>query len=87
MKNILITGWSTGIGYFCAEELRKNGYNAYATYRYKTDGKIDVFFNNRAITSKKSRAKYRVTFPTKLFWFLKRVLGSKSLDWVLRKAG
>ncbi len=80
--NIFLTGCSTGIGYFCAVELRKNGYNVYATCRYekdvkrlqeegfnvykldlrssksiqnavdwvveKTDGKIDVLFNNGA---------------------------------------
>ncbi len=37
----------------------------------------------KAITSKKPKARYRVTFPTKLFWFLKRVLSTKMLDRVL----
>ena len=80
--NIFITGCSTGIGYFCARELHKNGHTVYATCRYekdvkrlesegliaykldlrfstsiqkavdwvvkKTDGKIDVLFNNGA---------------------------------------
>ena len=80
--NILLTGCSTGIGYFCAKELHKNGYKVYATCRYekdvkrlqdegleaykldlrssksiqnavdwvvqKTDGKINVLFNNGA---------------------------------------
>lgn len=80
--NILITGCSTGIGYYCAKELIKNGFNVYATCRYekdvkrlqdegleafkldlrssksiqdavswvseKTDGKINVLFNNGA---------------------------------------
>ncbi len=41
----------------------------------------------KAITSKKPRARYRVTFPTKLFWFLKRVLSTKMLDKILRSAG
>jgi len=41
----------------------------------------------KAITTKKPKARYRVTFPTKLFWFLKRILSSKALDFVLRKAG
>ena len=41
----------------------------------------------KVITTKKPKARYRVTFPTKLFWFLKRVLSSKVLDFVLRKAG
>ena len=35
--NILITGCSTGIGYFCAKELHKNGFNVYATYRNEKD--------------------------------------------------
>ncbi|DAB32041.1 MAG TPA: short-chain dehydrogenase [Sulfurospirillum sp. UBA11407] len=80
--NILLTGCSSGIGYFCAHELAKNGYQVYATCKeekdvqrlqteglkaYKldlrdsksiaealawvvmqTDGKIDVLFNNGA---------------------------------------
>ncbi len=41
----------------------------------------------KAITAKKPRARYRVTFPTKLFWFLKRVLSTKILDKILRSAG
>jgi len=39
----------------------------------------------KAITSKKPKARYRVTFPTKLFWFLKRVLSTKMLDNILGK--
>lgn len=41
----------------------------------------------KAITSKKPKVRYRVTFPTKLFWFLKRILSSRALDFILRKAG
>lgn len=41
----------------------------------------------KAITSKNPKNRYRVTFPTKLFWFLKRVLSSKMLDRALRSAG
>ena len=37
--NILITGCSTGIGYFCAKELHKNGYRVLATCRYEKDVK------------------------------------------------
>lgn len=37
--NILITGCSTGIGYFCAHELQKLGLNVYATCRYQKDVK------------------------------------------------
>lgn len=40
----------------------------------------------RAIESKNPKARYRVTFPTKLFWYLKRVLSTKMMDAVLRRA-
>lgn len=39
MMNVFITGCSSGIGYFCAHELHKNGYNVYATCRSETDVK------------------------------------------------
>ncbi len=38
-----------------------------------------------ALESKKPKARYRVTFPTKLFTFLKRVLSTSILDTILRK--
>ncbi len=38
-----------------------------------------------AIESKKPKARYRVTKPTTMFWFLKRVLSTNLLDKVLRK--
>lgn len=41
----------------------------------------------QSLMAKRPKARYRVTFPTKLFWFLKRILSTKSLDWILRKAG
>jgi len=37
MKNILITGCSSGIGYDTAHYLSKNGYNVYATARKQAD--------------------------------------------------
>ncbi|WP_232504071.1 SDR family NAD(P)-dependent oxidoreductase [Thiomicrospira microaerophila] len=40
-----------------------------------------------ALQSNRPKARYRVTTPTKLFAFLKRLLPSKALDWVLLKAG
>ena len=40
-----------------------------------------------ALQAKHPKARYRVTLPTKLFAFLKRILSSKRLDWVLRQAG
>lgn len=38
-----------------------------------------------AVTSKRPRARYRVTFPTQLFWYLKRLLPTRWLD-VLSRA-
>ena len=40
---------------------------------------------NKAIHAQKPKARYRVTFPTYLFWFLKRVLSTRVLDIILRK--
>ena len=38
-----------------------------------------------ALESKKPKARYRVTTPTKLFAFLKRVLSTNALDYILKK--
>ncbi|WFE68253.1 SDR family NAD(P)-dependent oxidoreductase [Thiomicrospira sp. R3] len=40
-----------------------------------------------ALQAKKPKARYRVTLPTQLFALLKRFLPTKTLDWVLLKAG
>lgn len=37
MKSILITGCSTGIGYFCAKQLHKRGYKVVASCRQQAD--------------------------------------------------
>jgi NAD(P)-dependent dehydrogenase (short-subunit alcohol dehydrogenase family) len=39
-----------------------------------------------ALTVRKPSARYRVTVPTKLFWYLKRVLPTRWLDQILLKA-
>ncbi|MCF6174014.1 MAG: SDR family NAD(P)-dependent oxidoreductase [Campylobacteraceae bacterium] len=38
----------------------------------------------KIINTKNPKPRYRVTFPTTLFWFLKRILSTKMLDWVLK---
>lgn len=38
-----------------------------------------------ALESKKPKARYRVTMPTKFFAFFKRVLSTNTLDYILRK--
>ncbi len=40
---------------------------------------------HHALFSKRPKARYRVTLPTTLFWFLKRILSTKLLDKALRK--
>lgn len=40
----------------------------------------------RAITAAKPAARYRVTFPTKLYWWLRRLLPTRCFDWALRAA-
>jgi len=47
-----------------------------------SDAVYDVLL--KIINSKNPRPRYRVTFPTKLFWFLKRVLSTKMLDRILK---
>lgn len=41
----------------------------------------------KAIEAKKPKARYRVTLPTKLFWYLKRILPTSLLDKILERAG
>jgi len=40
-----------------------------------------------ALTAKRPRARYYVTIPTYIMGYLKRLLSSRSMDWVLTKAG
>jgi len=56
-----------------------------APFTLGEDAVYDAFI--KAITAQKPKERYRVTFPTKLFWFLRRVLSTKLLDKVLRSAG
>lgn len=39
-----------------------------------------------ALESRRPRARYAVTTPTRIFGILRRVLGTRQLDWLLRKA-
>jgi NAD(P)-dependent dehydrogenase (short-subunit alcohol dehydrogenase family) len=40
----------------------------------------------QAVTASRPKPRYRVTKPTKVFWFLRRVLSTRAFDWALRKA-
>jgi NAD(P)-dependent dehydrogenase (short-subunit alcohol dehydrogenase family) len=39
-----------------------------------------------ALESDRPRARYPITVPSVAFWWLKRVLSTRAMDWVLRKA-
>jgi len=39
----------------------------------------------KVLSAKRPKAHYYVTFPTYLFCYLKRILSTRSLDWLLRK--
>ncbi|MDF0606087.1 SDR family oxidoreductase [Neisseriaceae bacterium TC5R-5] len=40
----------------------------------------------QAISQRRPAARYRVTFPSKLFWILKRLLPNRCFDWIVRRA-
>jgi NAD(P)-dependent dehydrogenase (short-subunit alcohol dehydrogenase family) len=40
-----------------------------------------------ALESRRPKLRYRVTFPTGVGWYLKRVLPSRAMDWVIRRLG
>ncbi|MBR0572701.1 MULTISPECIES: SDR family NAD(P)-dependent oxidoreductase [Pasteurellaceae] len=40
----------------------------------------------KILNTKKPKARYRVTFPTKLFWILKRILPTSVFDFICRKS-
>lgn len=62
--------------------LRKQGDAAPFTMSSPDCAKICV----QALTARRPKARYAVTFPTKLFWWLRRVLPTTGYDWCLRKA-
>ncbi|WP_051534358.1 SDR family NAD(P)-dependent oxidoreductase [Deefgea rivuli] len=39
-----------------------------------------------ALEAKRPKPRYRVTTPTKIFWYLKRILPTRCLDWILLTA-
>ncbi|QLB18361.1 SDR family NAD(P)-dependent oxidoreductase [Mannheimia granulomatis] len=41
----------------------------------------------KALNDKKPKARYQVTFPTKLFWWLRRILPTVAFDYMNRKFG
>ncbi|QIW16177.1 short-chain dehydrogenase [Pasteurellaceae bacterium RH1A] len=41
----------------------------------------------QALNARRPKARYQVTFPTKLFWILKRILPTRVFDFICRKSG
>lgn len=62
--------------------LKKEGHAA----PFTLPGSAVLAVVNQALSARRPAARYRVTFPTHLFWYLKRVLPTRWLDWVLSRA-
>ena len=63
--------------------LRKEGAAAPFTLPAEAVAKVV----EQAFTQRRPSIRYRITFPTQLFWWLKRLLPTRWLDASLRKAG
>ncbi len=64
------------------QRLEKNG--AVGPFTLPATAVYDVVM--RVLRAKNPAARYRVTKPSKLFWYLKRVLPTRWLDWILLTA-
>jgi len=65
-----------------AERLEKEGDAA----PFTLDPEAVVKCVLHALNAKQAKPRYRVTFPTHLFWWLKRILSTNTMDRILRKA-
>lgn len=68
-----------------AKTLRRLEGSGDAPFTLGAEAVLDVLI--KAIEAKKPKARYGVTFPTKLFAWLKRLFSTKMMDYVARKAG
>ena len=64
------------------QRLKKEGHAA----PFTLPGTAVLAVVEKALASPRPAARYRVTTPTKVFWYLKRLLPTRWLDWVLNKA-
>ena len=62
-------------------ERRLRGEAGKTPFTLPADAVVDKLVH--ALDSRRPRARYYVTFPTHLFGFLKRILPTRSMDWVL----
>ncbi|NCD11490.1 MAG: SDR family NAD(P)-dependent oxidoreductase [Epsilonproteobacteria bacterium] len=68
-----------------AKTLRRLEGSGDAPFTLSAEAVLDVLI--KAIEAKKPKARYGVTFPTKLFAVLKRIFPTTMMDYVARKAG
>lgn len=68
-----------------AKTLKRLHASGDAPFTLESEAVLEVLI--QAIESKKPKARYAVTFPTKLFSWLKRFLSTKIMDSIVRKAG
>lgn len=65
------------------KSLKRLGGSKKTPFSLKPDAVYKVLLE--AIFSSKPKARYRVTVPTKFLWYLKRVLPTFIMDWLLKK--
>ena len=70
---------------YAAQERRLTKEGPAVAFTLPAEAVLDKLIH--ALTSPRPRARYRVTVPSHLFAYLKRVLSSRVLDLLLRKAG
>ncbi len=70
---------------YAAQERRLSKQGPAVPFTLPTEAVLDKLIH--ALTSPRPRARYRVTVPSHLFAYLKRVLSSRGLDLLMRKAG
>jgi len=70
---------------YAAQERRLTKAGPAVAFTLPAEAVLDKLIH--ALTSPRPRARYRVTVPSHLFAYLKRVLSSRVLDLLLRKAG
>ncbi len=70
---------------YAAQERRLTKAGPAVAFTLPAEAVLDKLIH--ALTSPRPRARYRVTVPSHLLAYLKRVLSARSLDWLMSRAG
>lgn len=69
---------------YAAQLQRLHTEGAAAPFTLPAEAVLEVMV--RALESRRPRPRYPVTVPAHAFWWLRRLLGVRAMDWVLRRA-